>query len=172
MIDLNDQMFTATMASQMMPQLMNIWSNQLAAIDLDVKALQVSYLNTMLMSPIGGVITRIRKNLGDLAKAGEPIIRVEDNHVVLLVGTLTYPGVMAIGNNITVQTTLPGAGGVTNISGKVAAVEGHRSDDEQWTVVIQCENSTPPKRGRPIISGPLLPLNFSLSRDSTTINVT
>jgi hypothetical protein len=61
-ISLMDEQFAAFMNSLYFDSLDDVFSNELQSIDLDVKRLQVAYLNTILMSPIDGIVTGIYKN--------------------------------------------------------------------------------------------------------------
>ena len=74
-----DQQFSHHGPVRICLNLKQVFDNELQNIDLDVKRLQIAYLNTILMSPISGVITGIYKNPGDWVQAGEPVIRVENN---------------------------------------------------------------------------------------------
>ena len=94
------------MASQNLRTLNRYFKNERQSLDLDVKRLQIAYLNTILMSPIDGIVTGIYKNSGDSVSAGEPVIRVEDNSSVILVATLAYQGSISVGQTMTVTTSL------------------------------------------------------------------
>ena len=52
------------------------FANDLRAIDLDVKRLQVAYIDTLLISPIDGVVTGVFRNVGDSVRAAQAVIRV------------------------------------------------------------------------------------------------
>ncbi|MFL0177396.1 HlyD family efflux transporter periplasmic adaptor subunit, partial [Mycobacterium sp. SMC-13] len=71
--------------------------NDLKSIDLDVKLLQIAYLNTLLISPIDGVVTGIYRNVGDNVSAGQPVMRVENDSEVYIVGVLKYRGLIRLG---------------------------------------------------------------------------
>lgn len=159
-ISLANQVLATYLALQKIPNLTKTLPVELAGIDLDVKQLQIAYVGTILMSPITGNVTRIRKRLGDYVKAGEPVVRIEDASNVFLVGTVVYAGVVHAGDLFTVTTTLPGSTSPTTIRGFVQAVEGGRSDDNQWHVIVECANGTYPLF--------VLPLHFSFDRQSTT----
>jgi hypothetical protein len=158
-ISLIDQQFSAFMASQNLPKLEQVFSNELGATDLDVKRLQIAYLNSILMSPINGIITGIYKNSGDWVQAGEPVIRVEDNRSVILVGTLKYRGSISIGQQMTVTTSLFDSPNVLPIVGNVIAVRGRPNEDDRWDVHALCDNS----------SAPVLPLNYQFDYDDTSV---
>jgi biotin carboxyl carrier protein len=174
-ISLIDQQFAAFMYAQYLQlddngrvRLETVFANELASIDADVYRHQIAYLNTILMSPIPGVVTGVYKNPGETVKAGEPVIRVENYSVILLEATLIFRGLISIGQAVTVTTALfdASSGQPTSISGVVVAVRG-RSDDDQWHVIIECDNidhsTTPPK--------PILPLGYHFDFDDTTVTV-
>jgi hypothetical protein len=64
-ISLIDQQFEQFMFSQNLPNLNQVFWNELNSIDCDVFQLQIALLNTFLMSPISGVVTGIYKNPGE-----------------------------------------------------------------------------------------------------------
>jgi HlyD family secretion protein len=164
-ISLNDQQFSAFMAGQNLLQLPQVFKNELqGGIDLDVKRLQIAYLNTILMSPISGVITGIYKNPGDWVQAGEPVIRVEDNSSVILVGTLRYQGLISIGSELTVTTSPFDSSGVPpSVKASVIAVRGHPNQDDLWEVhAIYQPAST---------SLPPLPPNYTFDYDNTSVTI-
>jgi hypothetical protein len=159
-ISLIDQQFADYMTNQNLPNLKQVFLNELQDIDLDVKRLQVAFLNTILLSPIEGTVTGIYKNPGDWVQAGEPVIRVENNTSVILVGTLAYQGAISIGSQVTVTTSLFDASAAT-ISGSVIAVRGHPNQDDVWDVHLLCENT----------AAPVLPVNYNFDHDDTTVTV-
>jgi multidrug efflux pump subunit AcrA (membrane-fusion protein) len=155
---LQDQILAAYITGRGSLNLAITIPNELAGVDLDVRQLQVAYINTILTAPFSGTVTRVWKDSGDYARAGEPVVRVEDATTLYLEGTIDYPGIIALGSNVTVATTLPGASSAMTITGVFIAVEGRKSDDWQWDVTIQVSESSAP-----------LPTNFSLDRASTKI---
>jgi biotin carboxyl carrier protein len=159
-ISLMDQQFAAFMYSQNLPYLDKVFQNEKQSIDLDVKRLQVAYLNTILLSPIDGIVTGIYKNPGDAVRAGEPVVRVENNKTVILVAALKYPGRISIGQTATVQTNLFDSSTPTPpVPGRVIAVRGHRYEDDQWEVLVSCDN----------IDG--FPLGYNFDYDDTVVTI-
>jgi HlyD family secretion protein len=155
-ISLLDQQMSQFMAGQNLPFLENVFNNNKQSMDLDVKQLQIAYLNTILMSPIGGVITGIYKNSGDWVQAGEPVIRIEDNTSVILAGTVAYQGLISIGSLLTVTTSLFGTLPAAPLPPAIViAVRGRPNEDDLWDVHAICDNST----------APVLPLNYSFDCD-------
>ncbi|MDT8262661.1 HlyD family secretion protein [Roseomonas sp. DSM 102946] len=132
----------------------------------EVRKIQVTYLDTFLLAPFSGVITGVFRNLGDFVAAGQPVMRLEDDTGVFLVGTIKCRGLISIGNTVKVTTTLFGApGGVpVEIEGFVSAIRGHDAIDEQWNVLIRCDNVANGKR--------ILPINYSFDFDATELEIT
>jgi hypothetical protein len=167
-ISLIDEQFAQFMANQSVTNLgftdiSKIFTNELSSIDYDVFRLQIAYLNTILMSPLSGTVTGIYKNPGECVKAGEPVIRVENNAEILLVATLINRGPVSIGSTVKVTTTLfdlPGP--KTSVEGQVVAARGQREDDH-WEVVVKCNNF---RNGKPIF-----PLGYNFDYDDTTVDI-
>jgi HlyD family secretion protein len=140
--------------------------NELRAIDQRIFALQAAYADTFLISPFNGIVTGVFKAQGDCVQAGEPVLRVENDAMVYLVGTVKYRGMIRVGSQVTVTTTLfDTAGAPTPISGSVSAVRGHNSVAEQWDILITCANRT-------AAGDPILPVNYNFDFESTTVEVT
>ncbi len=140
--------------------------NELGAIDRSIQRLQCAYINTFLFSPFPGIVTGVFHGQGDYVRAGEPVLRVESDGIVYLVGTIKYRGMVRIGDTLKVTTTLFEAAGAapTTVSGEVVAVRGHDSVSEQWDLLARCENKT-------AAGDIILPLNYNFDFESTTIEV-
>jgi hypothetical protein len=164
-ISLLDEQFSQYMFGQNLPMLDRVFVNELRAIDLDVKRLQVAYLNTILMSPIDGSVTGVFKDLGDSVRAGEPVIRVENDVEVLLVGTLIYRGMLSTGSKVSITTLVFGSPDNISISGAVVSIRGHDSEEDEWDVLVRCKN-------RDAGGNPLLPINYNFDFDDTTVTIT
>jgi hypothetical protein len=145
--------------------LSKIFTNELQSIDYGVFQLQIAYLNTILMSPISGTVTGIYKNPGEVVRAGEPVIRVENNVDILLVATLIYRGPISIGSTLTVETNLFDSSGParTKVGGNVVAVRG-REEDDHWEVIVKCNNLD--SNGKPIF-----PLGYHFDFDNTHVAI-
>ncbi|SEB22725.1 HlyD family efflux transporter periplasmic adaptor subunit [Variovorax sp. YR216] len=139
-------------------------ANDLAAIDLDIKRLQVAYIDTLLVSPIDGVVTGVFRNIGDSVRAAQPVVRIENDAEIYLVGTLKCRGLLQIGQSISVSTNLFDTTETRTVSGKVAAVRGHDSENELWDLLILCSNRNGDQ--------PLFPINYNFDFDNTRVNVT
>jgi hypothetical protein len=167
-ISLIDQRFSAFMSEQNIPNLATVFDNELISIDADVYRTQIAYLNTILMSPIAGVVTGVYKNPGDVVRAGEPVVRVENYAVILIEATVVFRGPILVNKSTaTVSTALFGssAGLPTSITGVVVAARGH-NDDDTWHLIVECNNmdkSNPPQ--------PIFPLSYRFDVDDTTVTI-
>jgi len=121
------------------------------------------------MSPISGTVTGVYKHPGDAVKAGEPVVRVEDNSTILLMARLIYPGPIVIGrSSVTVSTPLFDSSSTpTNLTGSVVAARGHR-DDDQWDIIVKCANPLDAS------NKPIFPLGyrFDCYDDDTKVSIT
>jgi hypothetical protein len=140
------------------------FQNDLRSIDLDVKRLQLAYVDTLLISPIDGVVTGVFRNVGDSVRATQAVVRVENDAEILLVGTLKFPGLLRIGQTIVVSTTVSGSGQSLSVSGSLVAVRGHDSENELWDVLISCSN-------RDGAALPIFPINYNFDFDMTSVLV-
>jgi hypothetical protein len=165
-ISLMDEAFAQFMANQNLPYLPQVFGNELSMIDLGVKQLQVGYLDTILMSPIDGVVTGIYKMSGDCVKRGEVVMRVEDNRSVYVVGIVICHDAINLGDTITVETTqFSNPANTVSISGHVVGVRGHRSNDDWWAVVASCPNLDG-------AGNTICPLNYHFDHESKYTKVT
>jgi biotin carboxyl carrier protein len=160
-ISLIDQQFAQFMNTLNFSTLKSTFDNELSNIDSDVYRLQIAYANTLLMSPISGMVTNIYKHPGDAVRAGEPIIRVENSNSIFLMGTLIYAGQLTPNvSTATVSTTVFGSDqGTTPLTGPIVAARG-KGQENQWSVVIKCDNP-----------GLLYPLSYAFDYDDTTVAI-
>jgi hypothetical protein len=149
------------MFRQNLPNLTQVFQNELDTIDNNVYRLQIAFLNTILMSPIPGTVTGIYKNPGDPVKAGEAVMRVENTGTVLLVAKLVYRGAIQLGATIQFQTLLYDSPTSQTLTGQVLAVRGQR-EDQQWEVIARCNNLD--GGGKPIF-----PLGYNFDFDDTQV---
>jgi len=165
-ISLNDQQFGLFMTTQNLPNLATVLQNELSSIDLSVYQLQIGFLSSILLSPLAGTVTGIYKNPGDPVRPGEPVVRVEDNSTLFLLGTVVYRGAIQVGSTVAITTQLFDATGpVTPLNGQVIAVRG-RGDDDVADLVIQCTN--------PLDGGgnPTFPIGYVFDYDNTNMTIT
>jgi hypothetical protein len=168
-ISLLDQQYGLLLASQSLTQMSTVMQNELSALDLGVYQLQVGFLNSILMSPIAGVVTGIYKMPGDAVRAGDPVIRVDDNTTLYLLATVVYRGPIVIAppgepvppnSTVTINTSLFDAAPlVPALVGTVVALRC-RGDDDVWDLVVQCPNPSN-----------TLPIGYVFDYDNTTMTI-
>lgn len=167
-VSLIDEQFAQFMSGLSLAPIERVLTNELANIDRNIYRLQIAWLNTMLTSPISGHVTGIYKNVGDMVRAGETVIRVEDTTNVLLVAHIIYPdginftGVGGVQAEITTQL-FDTSGTPTTIPGQVVAARGLGHDDS-WEIVVQCSNGS--------VWDPILPLGYHFDYENTTLAIT
>jgi multidrug efflux pump subunit AcrA (membrane-fusion protein) len=165
-ISLIDEQFGQYLSSQNLPELPQIFDNELQSIDADVRRVQLAYLSTILLSPIDGVVTGVYKNRGDWVRPGEPVVRVENNASCLLVGRVIYRGRISNNSDVTIFTKLfdhPGASR-TKIVGQIVAARG-QDDDDNWEIVVQVP------KNQNSAGDYLLPLGYHFDYDNTTMGI-
>lgn len=140
-----------------------VMMNELAAMDLEIRAVQVNLAHTFLLSPFAGVVTGIYKDLGESVEPGEPVLRVENDAVILAVGQINYRSRLWVGRPVEIKVGSVFEGGSSKtLKGKVVSIRGHESDDDEWEVIFELVN--------PKVQGQrLLPINYSFDRDSDTV---
>ncbi|WP_019447855.1 HlyD family secretion protein [Cupriavidus sp. BIS7] len=130
----------------------------------DIRRIQLGYINTFLVAPFDGVVTAVFRNVGESVAVGQPVLRLENDKNVLIVGEVKYRGLIRVGYTAKITTTLFGEAGAApvEVDGVVCAVRGHESVDEQWNVMIRCNNEGP--------AGRILPLNYNFEFENTLIS--
>jgi biotin carboxyl carrier protein len=158
--NLIDEKFSQFLVGQTIPNLDAIYTNQLTAINMNVKRFQVAYLATILLSPIAGTVTAIYKQVGEAVQAGEKVLRIEDNTAMLLYGRLICAEMIPLNSSIRIESYLFSGTTTEIIEGTIVAVRGDAAGDDNWNVIISCQNTD--RTGNPI-----LPLNYHFDTDST-----
>jgi len=145
--------------------LLDIWQNELKALDLEVQKFQISFIRTFLLPPFPGVITAVYKDVGESVQAGEPVIRIEDNRKLLLVGMINFRGLLRLGDKMTIKTDdLFEDNDILEIKdAEIVSIRGHDSDNDVWDIILQCDNPEDETRQ------PKLPINYNFDRDNVTI---
>ena len=162
--DLLDEILGNSTYALRVLELAEIWKNELALLDAEVAKLQFNYAHTFLVSPMAGIVTAVYKNAGESVQAGEPVVRVEDDEVLLLVGSILCRSGVRLEDKVKVviDNLFENGVPVQIDDGRVVAVRGHDSDNDEWEVIIEIKN--PPSGGRR-----LLPLNYTFDRDDTKL---
>jgi multidrug efflux pump subunit AcrA (membrane-fusion protein) len=163
-ISLIDESFKQFMAGQTLPNLIQVFKNELAIIDAGVRRLQIAYLDTLLFAPFAGTVTAVRSHPGEFVKAGQPIVRLEDTTNLLLVGTIVFRGPIVAGANTATVTSqlFSSGGGTTAVTGPIVAARGDRCNDDWWHIVISVPNP----------GGGAIPAGYWFDYDDTTITIT
>lgn len=162
---ITDQHVSNFLQSHYLDRLGEIYKNEVASLDADINQLQVAYLNTILLSPIDGIITGVYKNPGDVVSPGEPVFRVENNDDVLIVAKVVCRGPISVGSMLQVKTTLfdvPSSS--VTIEAEIVAVRGEGEDD-RWEVIAKRKNTD--NAGK----GPLFPVGYNFDYDNTEVNI-
>lgn len=153
------------LASQRLPHLERIMENELQAIDLEIRSLQLNFAHTYLTAPFDGVVTAQYKDIGESVDAGEPILRLENDAILLIVGQVQAAGAVRLGAQATIDFDDKETGVRQQLTGRVVSVRGHEADDDEWDVIVQADN--------PIVVGGtrLVPLNYHFDPDSTQVTL-
>ncbi|HVH43812.1 MAG TPA: HlyD family secretion protein [Labilithrix sp.] len=170
---LQDEWLRARSFQAQSPHLEKIWDLELETLDLDVARLQHQFSQGLLFSPIQGTVTAIYKDLGEHVSAGEPILRIENDREVLVVGTLQHTNAVTIGMKAKITTSdLFEAGDKVEMAGKVVSVRGHDADNDEWEVIIAVDNEG---HDRTLANGSRdrvrLPINYHFDKDQTLVEL-
>lgn len=167
MVSLHNDLIKQEAASHRVPHIERILRNELDSLDQEIRTLQVNFAHTFLFSPFDGIVTAIYKDVGEGVEPGEPIARVENDHVIYSVGQIQFRGVIHIGQAATiVADDLFETGQVERFSGTVVSIRGHETDNDEWDVIVEFENPVDPDTGRR-----LLPLNYHFDPETTRIEI-
>jgi hypothetical protein len=173
LLNLQDQFLTQSVANSQVPDLGNIFDGELQAIDYELRRAQVAFALLYLTSPIAGRVSAIFKGLGEFAANGEPVMRIEGEDQIFLVGLIQYRAPLVVGMPASVTTTqIFEDGGTATIVGKVVAVRGHDASNDEWDVMISAPNTgtrvtMPDGTSRNVI----FPLNYHFDREATSIQI-
>jgi HlyD family secretion protein len=108
---------------------------------LEVRKRQLALLDSYLLPPFDGIITAIYKDIGEYVQAGEPVMRVENDDKLLLVGFIQCKALVTIGMRVNFKVNnIFESGEMLSMTGHVVAVRGHDSDDDEWDVAIEVDN--------------------------------
>ncbi len=154
------------LASQRLPHLERILENELQAIDFEIRSLQLNFAHTYLTAPFDGVVTALYKDIGESIEAGEPILRLENDAILLIIGQVQAAGVVRLGAAVRIEFDDKETGVQRQLIGRVVSVRGHEADDDEWDIIVQADN--------PVLAGGsrLVPLNYHFDSDSTQLSFT
>ena len=163
---LSSERMQQSIASVSSPHMEKIIADENAAMDFEVRRLQVAYAESYLTSPISGVVTAVFKDVGECVQPGEAVIRVENDTIVFLVGRVQYFGMLRIGQDVIVRASdLYEAGAIEDFRGRIRGIRGHEADDDEWEILIECDNPADAQGRRK------LPIYYQFDRDTTKIIV-
>lgn len=164
-LNTEDDFLKTRIRALQVPYLDRIMANELVTIDREVARYQLAYMNTFLVSPFAGVVTAVYKEVGEAVSAGEPIVRVEDDTELFLVGRIQYRGVLKLGATAKLCIKdLAESGESLDVCGLgLVSIRGHNSTDDEWDVVFRVTNPVD-KSGNKAI-----PLNYSFDTERTTV---
>ena len=167
-LELQDEILAQTLFSFQVPDLDTILKNELASIDQEVRQLQLNLVHTVLASPIAGIITSVYKDVGESVAAGEPVVRVEDDSEILLVGVINCRSAIRVGEPVKIEVKNPfeGGGQPIKLDGKLAVIRGHSSDNDEWDVIIRCGNTVDGNA-----DARRLPLNYNFQKEDVTVEI-
>jgi HlyD family secretion protein len=157
-LELQDELLKHQIVSKKVENMKRIMENELRLLDLDINRLQHAFLQTTLVSPIDGVITAVYKDPGDYVNPGEPVIRVENDKELLIVGFIQFRGLLKLKQKVKLTTSLF-EGAQEIIEGEIVAIRGHDADDDEWDTIIYCKNDKQ------------IPINYHFDKDNTTIEI-
>lgn len=173
-LELEDEDLYHHIFSLQVPHLNTIMTNELEMIDQEIKQLQVNYIHTFLTSPFSGLVTAVYKDQGESVQPGEPVIRIEEDEEIYLVGKINCRGRLSVGRNINITITDPfeSEGGLISnaeelkLTGSIVAVRGHDIDNDEWNIIALCDN-----RLGDGTEGRKLPINYSFDYRNTSIEI-
>jgi hypothetical protein len=172
-LEIQDELLKHQLIDLKVQNLSQIMNNELQQLELDITKLQNAFLQTLLISPISGIITAIYKDVGETVSAGEPVIRVENDKELLIVGFIQYRGSLKIKQEVTLATKIFETNETKEIIGQLVAIRGHDADDDEWDVIIQCPNveklEEPEEPENP--QERFFPINYHFDKDTTELYI-
>jgi hypothetical protein len=160
LIDIEQELLDSRLAAYAVADTEAMLDAELRALDMEVFRAQLEFAQTYLASPITGIITAVYKDVGEAVQPGEPVVRVENDERLLLVGLVQHRGLVRVGQQTELHLAFPFEHpGRMTVVGEVRSVRGHQADDDEWDIVIECAN--PGQRD--------LPLNYMCDRDTSRL---
>ena len=163
-LDIQDELLKHQLISIKVHNLTQVMSNELRLLELEITKLQNALLQTLLISPFSGLITAIYKDVGETVGAGEPILRIENDEELLVVGFIQYRGSLRLQQQVTLATKIFETNETKELPGRLVAIRGHDADDDEWDVIIHCSNAENPDER-------IIPINYHFDKDTTELFV-
>ncbi|MDX2239429.1 MAG: HlyD family efflux transporter periplasmic adaptor subunit [Leptolyngbyaceae cyanobacterium bins.302] len=172
-LEIQDELLKHQLINLKVQNLNQIMNNELQQLELDTTKLQNAFLQTLLISPISGIITAIYKDVGETVSAGEPVIRVENDQELLIVGFIQYRGSLKLQQEVTLATKIFETNETKEITGRLVAIRGHDADDDEWDVIIRCPNVNKPEEPEDPQSpkNRFFPINYHFDKDTTELYI-
>lgn len=144
-IDVADELIAEQVAALRLSTLDRVLANELEAADLAVRRLQLAYIDSFLIPRFSGRIAAVLRNPGELLRAGEPLVRIDREDALYLVGQVKWPSLVTIGARFLLKTS-----GVFDeappdnlvIEGSVVSAKSMPSDSSAWNLIIEVVKST------------------------------
>ena len=157
-MEILDRILSTKVIAQKVPDLEKIWQHDLSILSSEVNKAQTALINTFLFVPFDGEITGIYKNPGEAVRAGESVLRIEDNTDIYLVGIVQHSGLLKVSDDKNVSLSITLNGNSQDLKGRIVSIRGHESDDDMWDVILKFDNSIG------------LPTNYTLDYRNATIS--
>lgn len=146
--DLMDEILAESAFNLTVPNLPQIWRNELAAIDLEIQKLQIQFIETFLSPRLDGIVTAVMKDSGDNVRAGESVFRIEGNSDILLAGQVKCRAPISIGQPCVVETSNVFASDPAvplALNATVVSIRGYDSEKDRWNIVLEAQNPANPR---------------------------
>lgn len=146
--DLLDEILAESAFNLTVPNLPQIWANELTIMDLAIRKLQVQFIETFLTPRLSGTVTEIMKESGDNVRAGESVFRIETDSNILLKGQIKCRAPISIGQTCVVETTNIFASDpavALTLNAKVVSIRGYDSENDRWNIVLEAKNPVNPR---------------------------
>lgn len=178
-LSLQDEILDEKITTLGVPEMEQMMTNELEMMDWEINKLQLNYAHTYLVPPFDGVVTAVYKDLGESVVAGEPVLRIDDNTRLLLVGRVQFRGVLRLDDpngatgKVRIRTTsLFEDGQVKEFRDvKIVSIRGHDADNDEYDLILELENPTidPGDDPNAPMTPRVLPINYHFDRDDTEI---
>lgn len=163
-LEIQDELLKHQLIALKVQNLTQVMNNELQLLEIDITRLQNALLQTLLISPISGIITAIYKDVGETVNPGEPVIRIENDDELLIVGFIQYRGLLKVQQEVTLVTKIFESDETKEITGKLVAIRGHDADDDEWDVIVRYSNADKPEDR-------IIPINYHFDKDTTELYI-
>lgn len=156
-----DELLTAKLVEAKLDGMRQVLEEELRLLDLTVRQGQIALAQTYLVSPIAGIVTTLYKDVGESVTAGEPVVRVENDAQILVVGRIQCRGSLRVGLPAYIETDDTFDNNVLTIldQGRLVAIRGHEADNDEWDVIMEFPNPNH------------LPINYQFDKLHTRISL-